>query len=88
VSEFFILNDWFIVNCENNCQSREGPICKFYKGIYFDKWDGSDFFTPHENYRIFVTKKAADVLQKNKITNMRIQNSVEIEIDVDNVLKK
>ena len=64
-----------------------GPLCKFYKGVSIDKWDGSDFFTPEGTYEIFITKKVADILRENKLSNMRIINLSEIETDVDNVRK-
>lgn len=59
-----------------------GPICRFYKGEYVDDWDGSDFFTPDKTYDIFITRKAADILTKNNITNMRLENLAEIEIAI------
>ena len=67
-----------------------GPICKYYKGIFIDlnKWDESDFFTPEKTYQIIITKKSADILKKNKITNMRLENLAEYEMDVDSILKK
>ena len=57
----------------------QGPICKFYKGMSIDNWDGSDFFTPEGTYETFVTKKAADVLKKNKITNLKLINLADSE---------
>ena len=64
-----------------------GPICKFYKGISIDvdKWDKSDFFAPEGSFSLFVTQKAAEILKKNKITNLRLEAVTEIEIDVDDV---
>ena len=59
-----------------------GPICKYYKGIFIDKWDGTDFFTPEGTYQTFITKKAADILKKNKISNMILTNLSVIEINV------
>jgi hypothetical protein len=61
-----------------------GPLCKFYKGEYIDLniWDGTDFFTPDGTYETFITKKAADILTKNKITNMRLENLADKEIDI------
>ena len=64
-----------------------GPLCKFYKGLSIDKWDGSDFFTPEGTYHTFISKKAADALRENKISNMMLENLSEIETDVDNVRK-
>lgn len=65
-----------------------GPICKYYKGIHIDKWDGSDFFSPDKKYRTFITKKAADILKKNKLTNVRLENLADHEIDVRYVKKE
>jgi hypothetical protein len=63
----------------------EGPICEFYKGLYvgLDEWDGADFFTPKKNYTTIITKKTADILKKNKITNLSLENLAEIETSVD-----
>ena len=62
-----------------------GPICKFYKGILIDKWDGTDFFSPVDTYDLFITHRAADVLKKNKITNVHLENLTEYETSVSNV---
>lgn len=62
-----------------------GPLCQYYKGISFDKWDGSDFFTPDQTYQIFITKKAAEILKKNKITNLEMKKLSEYEISVSTV---
>ena len=64
-----------------------GPVCKYYKGIFVDQWDGNDFFTPLGTYGTFVTKRAADMLKKHNISNMHLENLAESEIDVDNVQK-
>lgn len=58
-----------------------GPLSKYYKGlpIGLDKWDGSDFFLPERNFGTVVTSKAAEVLKKNKLTNIRLENLAEIE---------
>lgn len=65
----------------------QGPICKFYKGLVIDDWDGSDFFTPEGTYQILVTQKTADILKKNKITNVYLENLADKEVNFDNVLK-
>lgn len=78
----------------DNCEVIErrlvphGPVCKFYKGVSIENWDGSDFFTPEETYETFITKKAADVLRRKKITNLRLINLADSETDVDHVPKK
>jgi hypothetical protein len=63
-----------------------GPICKFYKGLYIglDQWDGTDFFVPDRTYGTIITKRAATVLNKNKITNVRLENLADIETSVGN----
>lgn len=65
-----------------------GPICKFYKGLAVDRWDGADFFTPDGTYQTFITARTADVLKKHKITNVHLRNLAEIEKDVHSVPKK
>jgi len=64
---------------------ESGPICKYYRGILIDGWDGSDFFSPHEEAGIFVTKNAADALKTNKLTNVYLKNLADIEIDIRDV---
>lgn len=58
-----------------------GPICKFYRGLYIglDKWDGNDFFIPEGTIGIRITTKAADVIKKNKLTNVTMDNLADIE---------
>ena len=67
-----------------------GPFYKVYKGLYvgLDKWDGNDFFIPDESIFFIVTNKAAEILQKNKVTNLVLENLSNVEIDVDAVLNK
>jgi hypothetical protein len=62
-----------------------GPICKFYKGLYIDldTWDGSDFFIPENRRGIIVTKKAADILRKSKLSNVLLRNLSDFESSVD-----
>jgi hypothetical protein len=62
-----------------------GPICKFYKGVFVENWDGTDFFTPEGTYETFITKKAAEVLKKAKITNLRLKNLADYEISIRHV---
>lgn len=57
----------------------EGSLCEYYKGLYFENWDGSDFFIPSKTSHVFITKKAANILKKNKITNVRLENLYELE---------
>ena len=62
----------------------EWPIRKFYKGLYvgLDKWDGTDFFIPEKSAWPIITKRTADLLKKNKITNLRMENLADIECEV------
>lgn len=62
-----------------------GPICRFYKGVFVDHWNGTDFFTPEGTYQIFVTSKTAELLVKNKITNLCLENLADSEISVQSV---
>lgn len=61
----------------------EGPICKFYKGLHvgLDVWDGTDFFLPKHYYGPSITSKAADIIKSNKLTNIKLTNLADIEID-------
>lgn len=64
-------------------QIREGgPFWNYYRGIYIDldKWDGSDFFLPRGSFGIKVTSKVADLLKKNKISNLFLENLADVEI--------
>lgn len=58
------------------------PLGKYYKGSYvsLDEWDGSDFFLPEKYFGIIITSRAAEVLKKNKLTNIRLENLAEIEM--------
>jgi hypothetical protein len=58
-----------------------GPLGKYYKGlpVGLDKWDGTDFFLPEKNFGAIITNKAAEVLKKSKLTNIRLENLAEIE---------
>jgi hypothetical protein len=64
-----------------------GPICKYYKGVQvnMDSWDGSDFFTPGETYEIVISEKAANILKKEKITNIYLEDLRDIENNVRNI---
>ena len=67
-----------------------GPFYKVYKGLYvgLDKWDRSDFFIPNESMFFIVINKAAEILQKNKVTNLVLKNLSNVEIRVRHVLNK
>lgn len=64
-----------------------GPEGQYYKGLFFDRWDGTDFFTPDFTYQTFVTQRAAEILIKNKITNMHLEKLSEVEVHVNDVRK-
>ena len=64
-----------------------GPFSKYYKGVWIDQWDGTDFFMPANTGHHIITKKAADVLKKNKF-NVILYNIAEYETDVSNVKQK
>lgn len=64
-----------------------GPICKYYKSVFIEEWDGTDFFIPNKTRHIFITKKAADALINHKITNMLLENLADIETDVSTIQK-
>ncbi|MCH7399987.1 hypothetical protein MM236_18475 [Belliella sp. DSM 107340] len=65
-----------------------GPLSKYYKGIHpeMETWDGSDFFLPKNHWGTMVTQKAKDIMVKNKLTNIMLQNLAEIEVGVNTVL--
>lgn len=67
--------------------SPSGPICKFYKGISIDTdhWDGSDFFCPEGSLVIYVTQRVGKALKENKVTNLRLVDIAEKEVDFSNV---
>jgi len=61
-----------------------GPLGKYYKGLYIglDKWDGCDFFLPEDYYGIVTTSRVAEVLKKEKLTNIRLENLKDISVMV------
>lgn len=61
----------------------EGPIIRKYIGADIDlsKWNGGDFFIPEGTKGIVITKKVAELLEKNKISNLYLENIAESEID-------
>ena len=67
-----------------------GPICKYYKGLYvgLDQWDGTDFFVPDKTLWVIVTSKTANILKKNKITNVELTNLTKREVNVKSCLKE
>jgi hypothetical protein len=60
-----------------------GPLSKYYKGLHvgLDNWDSSDFFLPEKNFGIIITQRAAELIKKYKLTNIRLENLEEIETD-------
>lgn len=61
----------------------QGPLVRYYKGISFNDWDGSDFFIPDKTTYIFTEKTAADILKKNNISNMSLTDLADEETDID-----
>lgn len=63
---------------------ENGPFEKRFIGYNIDmsKWDGSDFFLPENNLGIRITQRVFDVLKKNKISNLSMENIQEIEIPI------
>ncbi len=59
-----------------------GSLCRYYKGVSIDNWDGSDFFIPGEARHTFMTKRAADILKANKISNLSMKNLAKREVNV------
>jgi len=59
------------------------PISTYYKGVSFDveKWDQSDVFLSEKNFRILVSDKVAELVIKNKLTNINLINISEYEED-------
>ena len=57
-----------------------GPVFMKKLGLYFDTatWDKSDFFVPSETMFIFITKKVKEVIEENKLTNVRITPIAEL----------
>jgi hypothetical protein len=60
-----------------------GPLGNYYKGYYvgLDEWDNSDFFIPRHTIAIIVTKRAAEVIKGNKLTNIILTDLADIETD-------
>jgi hypothetical protein len=61
-----------------------GEVTKYETeiGYYFseDSWDGSDFFQPQNTELYFVTSRAKQILEKNKITNALFRKITEVEV--------
>jgi hypothetical protein len=58
-----------------------GPLGRYYKGLHvgLDKWDGSDFFLPQKYFGVIITSRVAEVFKIVKLTNIRLENLVEVE---------
>lgn len=65
-----------------------GPLVQYFLGLSFDGWDSSDFFIPDKTRHIFITKKTAETLKKNKISNLRLENLAEMETNVRHILNR
>jgi hypothetical protein len=57
-----------------------GPISTYYKGTYFDDWDGSDFFMPDTTIGVYLTKRVVALMNENSITNFSLKQSDEEEV--------
>lgn len=58
-----------------------GERHQVWLGFYPDltAWEGSDIFGPASTGYIFVTERVKDLLERHKITNLRIQRLTEVE---------
>jgi hypothetical protein len=61
-----------------------GKPFQAYVGLYFieSDWDGNDFFIVSSFGGTVVTKKVRDLFKKEKITNIRFTNLLEVELDM------
>lgn len=59
-----------------------GPLVKFYKGIFINEWDTNDFFCPSDRYQIFLNANAANILTARGISNLSLIDLADYEIDV------
>ncbi len=60
-------------------------IARYYIGLTFDEWDGSDFFVLKDTLMTSITKRVADELKKHKFTNLELTSFIEIKDNVRNV---
>ena len=67
-----------------------GPLVKYFKGRFIDpeSWDGSDFFLPEGTIGITVNGKTAEMLKKEKISNLVLDPLVDQKTRVADVLGK
>lgn len=61
--------------------SINGPFSTYYKGLFFENWDGSDFFLPKNVFEILITERTAEILKINKITNVNLEKVSDCEVD-------
>lgn len=61
---------------------EDGPICKVYKGGFFDidTWDGSDIFILDNSYWVIVTARVVELLKKHKITALEFERLSDKEL--------
>jgi len=59
---------------------ENGPLVKEYVGFPIDllQWDNTDFFLPEKNLGIILSLKAAEIIKKNKITNIQLTRLADI----------
>ncbi len=65
---------------------KSGPLIKkkqkgFHIGFEFDKtsWEGTDFFTPKNTHLRFLSENAKEILNRENLTNIEIENIKTIE---------
>ncbi len=62
--------------------SSSGKPVDAIKGLFFEKetWDNSDIFTPLNTKYTFITSKVKEILENNKVSNIKFEKITEIEI--------
>lgn len=62
---------------------QNGSFANYYKGFYFDiqNWDGSDFFLAENYFGTLISSRAAEILNKNGFSNVKIRDIKTIEMD-------
>jgi len=65
----------------------KGPITKYYKGLWIEGWDGNDFFCPQDDYEIFISERAANILTNSGVSNLSLKDLADYEVNVAFVKK-
>ncbi len=60
---------------------KGGNAVSGWRGLYFDpaSWDGSDIFAPTGTAQVFVTERAAQIIKKNKLSNITLEPLTTVE---------